>query len=140
MIDVKPKKTDWGSVQKRNTLRLGFWTFAWVATIAITAFGPRIIWNFATIPTLIAVTVNLATGAAMILANNRHLRGLDEMHKNIFLNACAITLGVGMVCGFSYELLEDIRLIPFEPEISHLAILMCITFMIGMLYGHWKYR
>lgn len=140
MGDTSTKQTEWGTTQQRNTLRLGLWTFAWVATMALTAFGPKLIWDYATIPTLIAVLVNLAMGAAMVLANNRHLQGLDEMHKDIFLNACAITLGVGMVCGFSYELLEDIRLITFEPEISHLAILMCITFMFGMLYGHWKYR
>lgn len=140
MIDVKAKKSGWGSAQKRNTLHLGLWTFAWVATMAITAFGPRFLWDYATTPTFIAVVINLAAGVAMVMANHRHLRGLDEMHKDIFLNACAITLGVGMVCGFSYELLEDIRLIAFEPEISHLAILMCLTFMCGMLYGHWKYR
>jgi hypothetical protein len=44
------------------------------------------------------------------------------------------------VCGLSYELLEDIRLISFEPEIAHLVILMGLTFMAVMIAGHRKYR
>jgi hypothetical protein len=76
----------------------------------------------------------------MILANRRHLQGLDEMQRKIFLDAGALTLGVGLVCGLSYELLEDIKLISFEPQISHLVILMCVSFMVGMVAGHRKYR
>ena len=140
MSDSNTTSTDWIKSNRKNTLRLGSWTFAWVLTMTVTAFGPRLLWDYSTWPTVISLAVNLAAGIAMILANSRYLRGLDEMHKDIFLNACAITLGVGMVCGFSYELLEDIRLIPFQPEIQHLAILMCLTFMAGMLYGRWKYR
>ena len=76
----------------------------------------------------------------MILANKRHLQGLDEMHRKIFLDAGALSLGVGLVCGLSYDLLEDVRLITFEPEISHLVILMCLTFLVGLISGHRKYR
>lgn len=140
MNDAHADKPNAVPKQAKNTVRLAIWTFVWVATMALTAFGPRMLWDYATVPTIIAVIVNLGAGAGMILANHRHLRGLDEMQKDIFLNACAMTLGVGMVIGFSYELLEDIRLISFEPEISHLAVLMCLTFMTGMLYGNWKYR
>jgi hypothetical protein len=45
-----------------------------------------------------------------------------------------------LVCGLSYELLEDIKLIPVEPEISHLVVLMCLTFLAGMIFGHRKYQ
>ncbi len=52
----------------------------------------------------------------------------------------ALTLGVGMVVGVSYELLEDIKLITFEPEISHLIILMGLTFGIGIIVGNRRYQ
>ena len=91
-------------------------------------------------PTVLGVLVNIVVGFGMILATRRHLLGLDEMQQKIFLDAGALTLGVGLVCGLSYELLEDIKLITFEPEIPHLAILMCLTFMVGMVVGHRKYR
>jgi hypothetical protein len=97
-------------------------------------------WNYDTLLTILSVLINLGIGFAMILANRRYLRGLDEMHQKIFLDAAVLTLGVGLVCGLSYELLEDIKLIPFQPEISHLVILMCLTFLTGMIVGHRKYR
>jgi hypothetical protein len=76
----------------------------------------------------------------MILANKKYIRGQDELHQKIFLDASALTLGVGLVCGLSYELFEDIKLISFEPEISHLVILMCLTFLLGMIVGHRRYQ
>ena len=140
MNEQKPESTQWETQNTRNTLRLRQWVIAWVVTSAITTFGPRFIWDFATGVTILAVLMTLAAGFGMILANKRHLNGLDEMHQKIFLDAAALTLGVGLVCGLSYEMLEDIRLITFEPEISHLVFLMCITFGIANIAGHRKYR
>ena len=76
----------------------------------------------------------------MILANKQYIQGLDELHRKIFLDAGMLSLGVGLVCGLSYEMLEDIKLITFEPEISHLVILMCLTFLTGLIMGHRKYQ
>lgn len=130
----------WEAQNKKNTVRLRYWTLAWVLTMAVAAFGPKLLWDFATLPTILSVFITLGAGFGMILANKRYLQGLDEMHRKIFLEAGALTLGVGLVCGLSYELLEDIKLITFEPEISHLVMLMCFTFMVGMIAGHRKYQ
>jgi hypothetical protein len=92
------------------------------------------------VPTILGVLVALGVGFGMILQTKQHVQGLDELGQKIFLDASAITLGVGIVCGLSYELLEDIRLISFEPEIAHLVILMGLTFMAVMIAGHRKYR
>jgi len=140
MNDSQTRSGDWATSNKKNTTRLRYWTFAWVATMAVAAFGPKIIWDFATMPTILALLVNLAVGFGMIAANKRYLEGLDELHQKIFLDAGALTLGVGLVCGLSYELLEDIKLISFEPEISHLVMLMCLTFLAGMIFGHRRYQ
>jgi len=131
---------DWAAGNAKNTRRLKFWSAAWVASTALAAFGPKFIWDFDTIPTILGVLLNLGVGFGMILANRRYLHGLDEMQQKIFLQAGALSLGVGLVCAIAYELLEDIRLITFEPEISHIVILMCLTFMTGMIIGNWKYR
>ena len=140
MSDLKTGSNEWAASNKRNSVRLGFWTFSWVGTMAIATFGPKLIWNYSTLPTIVAVVVNLVVGFGMIVANSRYLRGLDELHQKIFLDAGALTLGVGLVCGLSYELLEDIKLISFEPEFAHLVILMCVTFLIGMVVGHRRYQ
>jgi hypothetical protein len=117
-----------------------YWTLAWIVTMAVTAFGPKYLWGFALAPTVLAVLSNLGVGIGMILANKKYIRGLDELHHKIFLDASALTLGVGLVCGLSYELFEDIQLISFEPEISHLVMLMCLTFLIGMIAGLRRYQ
>jgi hypothetical protein len=140
MNDPKGGPNDWATSTAENTARLRNWTFAWVATMAVAAFGPKYIWAFATLPTILALLVNLGVGFGMIVANKRYLQGLDELHQKIFLDAGALTLGVGLVCGLSYELLEDIKLISFEPEISHLVMLMCLTFLAGMILGHRRYQ
>ena len=124
----------------KSSLHLLRWTAAWVATTALAGLGPGLIWDYATLPTILVVLVNLGIGFRMILQIKRYVQALDELGQKIFLDASAITLGVVMVCGVSYELLEDIRLISSEPEISHLVILMALTFMAGMIAGHRKYR
>jgi hypothetical protein len=139
---TKPK-TDlgsWQASQKTNSIRLRYWTTVWVLSSALAAFGPKLLWDFHTGLTILAVVTNLAIGLGMIVANKQYLQGLDEMHRKIFLDAAALSLGVGLVCGLSYELLEDIKLITFQPEISHLVMLMCLTFLTGMIVGHRKYR
>jgi hypothetical protein len=140
MNDSKADGKDWAANSNKNATRLKVWTAAWVLTSAIAAFGPKLAWDFATLPTIGAQLLNLGTGIGMIVATRRHVLGLDEMQQKIFLQAGALTLGVGLVCGLSYELLEDVRLISFEPQISHLVMLMCLTFLAGTVAGYWRYR
>ena len=139
MNDESTELDCWEAANKQSTRRLAWWTTTWVFSTAVMAFGPQFVWDFATVPTIIVVLFNLAIGFGMILANRRHLRGLDELQQKIFLEAGALSLGVGLVCGVAYELLEDIRLISFEPEISHLIILMSLTFLVGMIIGNKRY-
>jgi hypothetical protein len=124
----------------QNTRNLKMWTAAWVVSMAITVFAPKFVWDFNTLLTIIGVVVNLAIGFGMLLANRRYLRGLDEMQQKIMFDAMGLTLGVGMVVGLSYELLEDIKLITFQPEIGHLVVIMCLTYLAGIIAGHRKYK
>ena len=125
---------------KKNTLGLFFWTVAWVLATAGAAFGPRFLWGFNTLPTVLGVLIHISIGFGMIRVFKQYLLGLDELQRKIQLDAMALTLGVGMVVGVSYELLEDIKLITFEPEISHLIILMSLTFCIGIILGNRRYQ
>jgi hypothetical protein len=140
MRNHQEKTSEWQANTANNSVRLRYWTVVWVLTTALAAFGPKLIWNFHTGLTILGVLLNLAVGLGMISATKRHLQGLDEMHQKIFRDAAVLSLGVGLVCAVSYELLEDIKLISFEPEISHVVILMTLTFLIGMLIGNRKYR
>lgn len=140
MNQVNTGSNGWTANKKRTITHLRNWTVVWVATFALSAFGPRYLWDYAAVPTILGVLANLGVGFGMILANKRYLQGLDELQQKIFLQAGALTLGVSLVCGLAYELLEDVKLISFEPQISHLVVLMSLTFLAGMIAGHRKYQ
>ena len=108
--------------------------------MGIAAFAPKYAWEFNTLLSVIAVIVSLFFGFGMLLANRRYLRGLDEMQQRIMFDAMGLALGVGLVVGLSYELLEDIKLITFQPEIPHLVFVMCFTYLIGIVAGHRKFQ
>ncbi len=132
--------SDWEANTVRNTIRLGFWTFGWVATMAIATFGPKFLWDSNQSRTIAAILFNSAIGAGMILANTRHLEGLDEMHQKIQLDAMALSLGVGLILGLGYSNLDVANVIAFDAEISHLVILMGLTYLAGVIAGTRKYR
>ena len=140
MEKLMNESSDLTTRTKINTVQLGLWTGVWVLTTALAAFGPKFFWEFNTPLTILGVLINLGIGFGMILANKRYLNGLDELMRKIQLEAMAFSLGVGLVCGLSYELLEDIKLISFEPEISHLIMLMAITYIGGVLAGQRKFK
>jgi hypothetical protein len=130
----------WETENRKNSIHLRYWTLAWVAATALVSFGPKLLWDFETLFSIAAVVTNLIIGLGMIMAVVRHLNGLDELGKKIFLDAAAITLGVTLVGGTCYETLEDIKLISYEPEISQLFFLTAITFLISIFVSNWKYR
>ncbi len=125
---------------KKNTIRLAVWTTSWVLATAGVTFGSKFLWEYETIPTIIGVVFHLVLGFGMILANARHLKELDELQKKIQFDAMGFSLGTGLVVGLSYEQLQGLKLITFEPQISHLIILMALTYITGILLGNRRYR
>ncbi len=79
--------------------------------------------------------LNTAVGVGMVLANRRHLNGLDEMHQRIHLDAMALSLGTGLVAGLAYSILDTTDVIPVDAQISHLVVLMGLTYMAGTIIG-----
>ncbi len=92
--------------------------------MAVANFGPRLVWADVAWITALAIAVNVAIGAGMVLANVRHLKSLDEMHQKVQLEAMGLSLGVGLVVGLAYSNLDVTGLIGFRAQISHLVILM----------------
>jgi len=140
MNHQKTKSNDWAKNVARTNVRLGYWTAAWVVTMAVANFGPRFIWQFNSTLTFLAILLNVAVGFGMIFAFRRHLKGLDEMQQKIQLEASAMSLGVGLVVGMGYSNLDVTNLIVADAEISHLVILMTLTYMGGIFFGNRKYR
>jgi len=76
----------------------------------------------------------------MIWTFKGFLLAMDELQRLIQLEALSLAFGVGVVVGISYELLEDVKLITFQPEISHLIMLMSLTYVFGLFLGNRRYR
>ena len=135
-----PETRSWASRMIRNTLGLAAWTVAWVASLALAAFGPEVLWNRQPALTLITIAFSVLVGVGMLFANKRNLHGLDELQRTIQLQAMAWSLGVGLVGGVAWTLFDRHDLIAVEAEIAHLVVLMGVVYMIGSLAGFLRYR
>ena len=131
---------NWAAKNTKNTLVVFYWTIAWVLTTALVKFGAEYIWSSNKLFTGLAILLNVVIGFGMVVAVKRYLAGLDEMQQKIQMDAMALSLGVGLVIGLGYQSMGQTNLIPFDAEISHLIMLMSLTYIVGILTGLRKYR
>ena len=73
------------------------------------AFGPKFLWNKALGFTLLAVGLDVAVGVGMILATKKYITELDELQQKVYLNALGITVGVGLIAGVPYSVMDSVR-------------------------------
>ena len=123
-----------------STAKVAYWCLAWLLATAGATFGPELLWGYGTLITSIGIAIQLALGFGMIWVFKGVLLAMDELQRLIQLEALSLALGVGVIVGASYELLEDVKLITFQPEISHLLILITLTYSFGLFLGNRRYR
>ena len=140
MSDKKTAPTAWEQKTIKTTARLGFWTLAWVLSMALATFGPKFIWDGNEPLTILGIIVNMLIGLGMILANKHHLRSLDELHQKVQLEAMALALGVAVVVGLAYSNLDIANVIDQDAEISHLVLLIGVTYLSSLILGLRRYR
>jgi hypothetical protein len=127
------------TARKKNLYQLAAWTWSWVATMAIASFGPKYIWDDHTVLTALAVSVNFANGILMIIANRNLYNNFDELERKIHLESLALTLGLAVVVGLSFSLLDSTKLIAFTAEISHLVLFIGVTYLVCVLVNSKRY-
>jgi len=137
---MKKTKENCVSNTRKTTLNLSYWSGAWVLTMALVAFGPKFLWEENATLTIIAILVNLGFGIGLIFANKKHFNSLDELQRKIQLEAMALTLGVAVIFGLTYSNLDVTNLIGYDAEISHLVILIGVTYLAGSVIGTLRYR
>jgi hypothetical protein len=138
--EIISKSKYWQQKNKNSTAKLGFWSTAWVLSMALTNFGPQFIWDLNISLTVIAVLLNLALGLKMVLANIAHIKALDEMQQRIQLNAIGITLGLSLVVGLTFSNMDVLDLITFHADIAHFVIFMGLTCITAIFIGNRKYQ
>lgn len=125
--------------QNQHTLKLAGWTWSWVATLAIATFGTKLIWEDNQLLTVLAIVVNLVNGILMIIANRNYFNSLDELQRKIHTESLALTLGLAVIVGLSFSLLDQTNLISFDAEIGYLVGFIGITYMITLLINRSRY-
>ena len=140
MNDGQSQNRGWQANVRTQTRKLGYWTLAWVLTMALATFGSKFLWESSVLVTVAAISLNLLIGIGMIMANRDQLRSLDEMQQKIHLEAMAITLGVGLVAGLAYSNLDISNDITFDAEIAHLVVLMSLTYLATLFTLNRKMR
>ena len=125
--------------RKKHLRNLGVWTWSWVASLAIATFGPKFIWEEQIALTAIAILLNLAIGVLMILANRKVFNHYDELERKLHLESLALTLGLTVIVGLTYSLLDQTNLIPFDAEIANLVLFVGITERVTFFINRKRY-
>src|SRR5579862_776828 len=112
MNKMKRSESGYESRVRTNVIRLFRWNGAWGAATALMAFGPKFLWNRDLVFTLLAVGLDVAVGVGMILANKNYLAELDELQRKVQLNSMGITLGVAVVAGVPFWVMDAYHVIP----------------------------
>jgi hypothetical protein len=125
--------------KKQQVLNLAGWTWSWIATLALATFGPQFIWDDHQLLTILFVGLNFANGIAMVIANRHFFNSLDELQRKIQLEALGITLGLTVIIGITYSLLDTTNLIGVDAEISFLVGIIGIVYMVSTLIIRKRY-
>ena len=139
MSQVNAKPSSLTARLKMTTRRVFIWTLLWLISTALLAFGPKFIWDFEQTWSVLAIVLNLLLGLKMLLANKAHLNVLDEMQRKIHFNAMAVSLGITMITGTVYGLLEPAKILASTPNPSNLLFVMGFSYLIAIMVNNKAY-
>lgn len=127
--------------EKRNNriINLAIWTWSWVGSLALATFGSLLWWPSNSNLKLGLILLNVVLGLGMIWSNIKLVQDYDELEKKIHLESMALTLGLGVVFGLSYALLDKVDVINWDAEIGILVGFMGITYLATVLWYRRKY-
>ena len=125
--------------QKKYTKILIAWVFAWVVSTAFLSYGVNFLWDNLLI-TKIGLLINLAIGVGMIIANKNLFKHYDELQKKIQFEAMALTLGLAVVVGCTYEISFDFGVINSEPEFEYLLLFISFTYIASNIINSRRYK
>lgn len=54
----------------------------------------------------------------------------------IALNALAITVGVAVIAGIPWQVMDKSHLIPLHADVANLAVLLSVTYVVSVVYGN----
>lgn len=127
------------SRDRRNQFRMAWWVLAWSAGWVGATYGIRNDWFTQDYLVWIVVAIIGCLGLAMLQAYRRYLREADEMLRKIEVDALAVALGVGMVGGVAYWLLQVAELVTYKDAFIVTILLVCISYSLTVIISHRRY-
>jgi len=140
MNSNKRKSGDWEKRTRQKTVSLAVWTALWVLSTALVAFGHVLFWGSDDLINVLVILLNFSIGIGMIIANIKHLREMDEMVQKIHLEAMGVSLGLAVVGGISYSMLDATNVIPFDAKIAGVVALIGISYFISLVINLRRYK
>ena len=119
---------------KQNQRRIVLWTLAWIVPFVIADLAISNDWVQGRFFSVVATLVVTGLGIGLLLAFRRFLTGADELRRKIELDALALTVGVGVVAGFSYSLLETSGIVD-KAELMNIILVMSATYVVSINVG-----
>ena len=110
-----------------------------MVSLAFLSYGANFLWDNLLI-TKIGLLINLAIGVGMIIANKNLFKHYDELQKKIQFEAMALTLGLAVVVGLTYEVSFDFGVIDSEPEFEYLMFFISFTYITSNIINSRRYR
>ena len=87
---------------------------------------------------LAVTTVITLLGIRVLFGYQKFLRDADELMRKIQLDALALAFGVGIVAGFSFQVLESAGVVT-DTRANSLIMIMIITYMGSVIAGQRRY-
>jgi uncharacterized membrane protein len=130
------KNSHWTATERdrRNQRNIIYWSLAWIVPFLGTNLAITNEWIEGDALALAATAGVTGLGLGVLLAYRRFLSNADELMRKIQLDALALTVGVGVVSGFSYTLLERAEIVT-EADAMTLIMVMVVTYIIGIVVG-----
>ena len=124
--------------KKQNKILLA-WTLAWVVSLVILTGAENSLWDNK-IYTIIGLIINFAVGVGMIIAHKNLFKTYDELQKRIQFETMAITLGLTVIVGLTYEVSFDFGIIGKEPEFEYLMMFISLSYIIANIVNSRRFR
>jgi fluoride ion exporter CrcB/FEX len=123
----------------KSSIRLLCWTFAWAGTMVVADKAELYQWHSSTLISILAIAVNAAIGLGVIVTYIRFLKELDDLERKIQFDALALSVGIGLVGGFTICLLEAADFIS-DAEATDIIMLLALTYSVALIVGKVRYR
>lgn len=120
--------------------QLSLWTLIWVLTEALVVFGHQSLWSATPWITAVFLALNLLVGIGMVWTYKRLMTLMDELERKIQLESMGITLGLTLVAGIGYSVMDITNLIPWDAEIGILIFFTGACYIISMIVNTRRYR